>query len=115
LYFLINGHDKQRFYSAIKGQSYEKVPIFRLRRKGRLGTIDAFWQENMAQLLAGAIQFAVLPNQLILTHMAVRTNWRKQGINSRLVDYLKQRYPRRQIVYDSPTKMGQGFIDSYER
>jgi hypothetical protein len=115
LYFLINSHDKQRFYNAIKGQSYEKAPIFGLRRKGRLGTIDAFWQESMSQLLAGAIQFAALPNQLILTHMAVRTNWRKLGINSRLIDLLKQRYPGRQIVYDSPTKMGQGFIDSYER
>lgn len=115
LYFLLNTKDKQRLCTAIKGQSREKAPIFALQRKGRLGTIDAFWRENLTQLLVGAIQFIPFADKLVITHMAVRSNWRKLGINSRLIDYLRQGYPGREVLYSNLSKMGQKFVNSYER
>lgn len=114
LYFLLGSSDKQRLISAIKGKSREKVPIFGLQRIGNYGTIDSFWKTSLAKaVLAGAVQFIPLGDTLIITHMTVKSTWRRLGVNSRLVDYLKQRFPNRKLIFQDVTKMGQQFVEGY--
>lgn len=115
LYFVLEPSDKQRFINAITGRSAEKVPIFGTQRSGGLGTIELFWRTNLAKSsVTGAIQFIPLDKVIIITHMTVRSNWRRLGVNSRLIDYIKQKFPNRKLIFQDATKMGQQFVEGYK-
>lgn len=115
LYFVLEPADKNRLIAAIQGKSPEKVPVFGSHRSGGLGTIEMFWTNPMAKsCIVGAIQFIPNKDTVIITHMTVRSNWRRLGINSRLVDHIKQRFPRRRLIFDNVTKQGQQFVEGYD-
>jgi hypothetical protein len=114
LYFVLEPTDKQRLIAAMQGKSPEKIPIFGTQRIGNLGTIDVFWRALLArECIAGAVQFLPLADTIIITHMAIRSNWRRLGINSRLMDCIKQRFPNRKLIFQDTTKMGQQFVEGY--
>ena len=114
LYFLIETHHRERLVNAIKGRSREKAPIFGTQRVGNSGTIDLFWKTNLAKAaLAGAVQFIPLDDAIVITHMTVRSTWRRLGVNSRLIDHIRQRFPNRKLVFQDVTKSGQQFMEGY--
>ena len=114
LYFLLNSADKERLINAIRGRSKEKAPIFGTQRVGHSGTIDLFWQTSLAKaVLAGAVQFIPLDDAVIITHMTVQSTWRRLGVNSRLIDHIRQRFPNRKLVFQDVTKAGQRFAEGY--
>ncbi len=100
------------FFKLHKAKAWK--PIFPLRRIGRLGTLDAFWQAPMAKTVAAAIQYIPYPDMILITHMVVRPSWRQLGINSRLVDYLQQRF-QKPVAFEDLTDAGQKFVDSYRK
>lgn len=112
LYFLLDGKDKQRLIAAAQGQSLEALPLFPHCRVGNIGTLDAFWLLPLAaNTLAAAIQFIPMQNNVIITHMAVKPQWRRQGINSRLVESVQRRFPYQKIVFHDLTDDGKRFIE----
>jgi len=114
LYFLLNSADKERLINAIRGRSKEKAPIFGTQRVGRAGTIDLFWKTSLAKAaLAGAVQFIPLDDAVIITHMTVQSTWRRLGVNSRLIDHIKQRFPNRKLIFQDVTKAGRQFVEGY--
>jgi len=112
IYLLLDGADRARVLAAAQGQSLEKLPLFPHQRLGDLGTLDAFWQAPLARnTLMAAIQFIPTSQGIIVTHMAVKPKWQRQGINSRMVDCIKRRFPQHQITFHQPTEMGKKFIE----
>jgi len=115
LYFLADAKDKPRLLSALQGQSRETAPIFPLQRTRSLGSIELFWTARLAPLLIGAVQFIPDPQApaLVIAHMTVGTKWRRLGVNSRMIDFIKQSFPGRKLIFQDPTSMGQHFMNGY--
>lgn len=114
IYFLLDPVSKPRLAAAIRGHTPEKAPLFGTQRSGDMGTIDQFWTANIAkETIAGAVQFIPLDTCVVITHMAVRSNWRRLGINARLIDCIKKEFSNKQLVFQDVTSMGQKFVEGY--
>lgn len=91
------------------------IPIFALRRAiGGPGTLPMFWanKENkvITKHMVAAMQYYVTPDEIVLTHMSVQPKYRRQGVNTLLVDTVMSNYPGRKVVFDDPTPDGKRFM-----
>ena len=108
-----------------------RIPVFHLRRAlGGPGTIEMFWQNASTQYLVGAVQYVIgkepAPddpdyeklkdqdfNYLLVTHMAVSTEFQRNKVNTFMIDLLVSHYPHRILYFDDPTDQGRAFMDAY--
>jgi hypothetical protein len=119
-YFLQDEADHPKVTQLIKGQ---EIAIFQQHVPKHLlmqgfGSIDLFWKQPLAKkYLAGALQyhFEDWPHTqvLVLTHMAVKPKWRRNKLNSLMLDYLKTEYPNHRILFHEPTQVGKAFMKVY--
>jgi len=117
LYFLINPDDRPILKEMIQT---EKLPIFPMRRPVYgAGTIDMFWKSNrkFTNKIAGAVQLITDDKRenLVITHMAVKPKWRRQGLNTLMIRIVEQEWPHNEIIFDEPTGEGLKFHKSYGR
>ncbi len=116
LYFLKDSADKQAIIDIIQGGGV--MAVFQNRRGiGMPGTLDAFWRRKdakpLTKLLAGALQF-IDDDKLYLTHMSVRSKWRRNRLNWLMVEEVRESYPSLELVFDDPTDMGRKFMRKYQ-
>jgi hypothetical protein len=96
---------------------FGNIAIFPLHRaRNGLGTLDMFWQNRetkaLTKLLAGAVQYVVLDDEVMITHMSVRPKWRRNGLNTLMIEVIEANNPGKPLVYDNPTDMGKQFMVS---
>lgn len=80
------------------------------------GTIEMFWKnpnfKSLTKQLAGAIQYIVLDDKIVITHMSVPSKWRRNRLNTLMVEAIEQEHPGKPVEYEDPTEMGQKFMKS---
>ena len=82
------------------GQNFGAQPPFeRALRKGK------------HQHIIGFIQGFTNEEEIYVMFMKVRPNYRRNSINSKMIQALKKEYPRAVIKFENPTDMGNKFID----
>lgn len=117
LCFVEEPKNKKLLIKIAKGEIGGEIPMFALHRPiASRGTLDMFWSRPLnRKILGGAIQFFPIPSKkiLVLTHMAVKPKWRRQGLNTKMVEYLQARYPGYELRFHSPTDMGASFMEKY--
>ena len=117
LCFVEKPADKKLLLKVAKGEAEGDIPMFAQRRPiGSRGTIAMFWSRPLnKKILAGAIQYYPMDQKkiLVLTHMAVKEKWRRQGLNTQMIEYLKARYPDYQLLFHEPTDDGEAFMKKY--
>ena len=120
LYFLQDEADRPAVIDRIKNQD---VAIFQphvprhLLWRG-IGSISLFWKHSLARkYLAGALQyhFEIWPSGEVLvgTHMAVKPKWRRNKLNSLMIDFLHSEYPNHRILFHELTQDGKAFMKVY--
>jgi len=95
----------------------ESFPIFPRARMGwGPGTIEMFWKSRgngkFLKLIAGAVQFYTEDGKLVITHMSVRPKWRRNRVNTLMIDTAAEYHPGLEVVFDDPTEMGKSFMRS---
>lgn len=120
LYFLQDEADRPAVIDRIKSQDLAifqpHVPLHLLWRG--TGSISLFWKHSLAKkYLAGALQyhFETWPSGevLVLTHMAVKSKWRRNKLNSLMIDFLHSEYPNHRILFHELTQDGKAFMKVY--
>jgi GNAT superfamily N-acetyltransferase len=116
LYFLQDGADRPALRKMV--QLSDIIAMFPRRRRAMFGpgTLDMFWQnpktKALTKLLAGAVQYVVLGKEVMITHMSVRPKWRRNGINTLMIEAIEATNPGKPLVYEDPTDMGKKFMAS---
>ena len=82
------------------------------------GSIPIFWKHSLAKkYLAGALQyhFETWPSGevLVLTHMAVKFKWRRNKLNTLMINFLRSEHPNHRILFHEPTQDGKAFIAAF--
>lgn len=118
LYFLIDPANRPELADKIR--KGDKMPIFpNYRPYHAPGTIDQFWASDrkFTNKLAGACQYVPYEDEkiLLITHMSVKAAWRRQGLNTLMINAISQEYPDYEIVFDDPTSDGKKFHKSFGR
>ena len=123
-YLLKDSEDMEEFIEVLKEEHPNKkllMPLFQMRQKiGGIGTIPAFWKGQAAKkFLVGAVQYWVPKDVdehgdiLVVTHMAVSWQYRRNKVNAYMFDHLAEKYPDKEIYFHELTEMGRSFMDSY--
>jgi ribosomal protein S18 acetylase RimI-like enzyme len=126
MYCLQDEADRPEIVKAVQSQDF---PMFQQHMSIRMawsqgGSLGAFWKHKIAKrYLAGAVQFhhedwktiEGPKNVLVLTHMAVKPKYRKNKLNTHMVDYIiKNRDEAHDlVVFHEPTKDGWAFMKAY--
>lgn len=114
LYFLQDTADQP---ALIKMAESGDIAIYPRHRPmfGR-GTIERFWQnpetKALTKLLAGAVQYVIFDDEIMVTHMSVRPKWRRNGLNTLMIEAIEAANPGKPVVYEEPTDMGKKFMAS---
>lgn len=114
LYLLLDSDDRPAIVDDVKAG---KVAIYPRRRAvGGPGTLDMFWRsrnvKSITKLLVGAVQYAVLDDKVVITHMSVLPKWRRNRLNTLMIEAIAQDHPGMPFEYDAPTDMGEKFMTS---
>lgn len=113
LYFLKDSKNRSEVITHVQQGT---MPVFPIHRPGYggPGTLDLFWShppfKPVTKYLAAAMQYVVLDDEIVITHMSVRPMYRRQHLNSLLVDFVVERNPNRKVVFDDPTDQGKKFM-----
>jgi hypothetical protein len=113
--YMLEDSDSMGEARELLGQSF---PIFPIVRMGwGPGTIDMFWKSKgngkFLKMIVAAAQFHTdVDGKLVITHMAVRPKWRRNRVNTFLIDSIAERHPELELVFDDPTDMGKSFMRS---
>lgn len=113
LYLMEDSANIPRLQAAILGDSKDAFPLFPIRVPYGVGAIDMFWQQRLAKLMAGAVQYVVTPDRIIITHMAVKAKWRRQKLNTKMIQLIMQKYPSRTLSFLQVTEDGRKFVESF--
>jgi hypothetical protein len=113
LYFLKDSEKKAEVIQHVQEGLMAAFPMHRPGYGGP-GTLDLFWShprfKPITKRLAAAMQYIVLEDEIVITHMSVRPMYRRQRLNSLLVDFVVERNPSRKVVFDDPTDQGRKFM-----
>lgn len=127
LYLLQDPKDREKIAEAAKEGDF---PLFQQylpmsMRFGSGGTIGLFWKHPIARkYLVGALQYHFedwkvgaegTVRALVLTHMAVKPRYRKNKLNTLMIDYLRMEGDRGYdlVVFHDPTADGKAFMKAY--
>ena len=89
-------------------------PLFPLRRAiGGPGTLEMFLKNKAVKKVIAAVQYYTYKGDVIITHMVVRSKWRRAHINKLLIVTIIDYTQPVNIWWDDPTEMGRGFIWGY--
>jgi len=93
------------------------IPLFGYRRDFMgPGTIDQLWRTAFAKRhVIGAAKFTVEENRVIVTHMAVKKAFRRNRINTFMLEKLQEEYPGKAIQFHELTEEGRGFMEAWGR
>jgi hypothetical protein len=95
------------------------LPIFPMHRPiGGRGTIEMFWSRRRATYgVVAAIQYHVVADAdqtvLGITHMSVRKPWRRNHINTHLMNWLRKHTLADSVKYYDLTQDGKKFVENY--
>jgi hypothetical protein len=125
-YFLQDNKDRDPVINAIKTGD---IPIFQQHLPMQVvwrvgGSISLFWKHPIARkYIASAVQFHFEDwkttrkpegeRVMVLTHMAVKPRYRRNKLNTLLIDYLIASEKPEVVVFHDPTKDGKAFMETY--
>ena len=92
-------------------------PIKTLGNAFTLSPITDVWRKSKARgkkEVLGMIEAYLDDKELIIQMMSVRNPYRKNRINSFMLDQLKENFPGRELVFEDPTDDGWKFIANYD-
>ena len=85
--------------TAMRGMFNQTTPFYKALRgkknKHILGFIQGFTDEDA----------------IYVSFMKVRTGYRRNTINSKMMQILKNKYPNAEVIFEDPTELGNKFID----
>jgi hypothetical protein len=92
-------------------------PIKTLYNAFSVSPITDVWRKSKARgkkEVLGMIEAYLDDKELIIQMMSVRNPYRKNRINSFMIDELKQKFPSHELVFEDPTDDGWKFIANYD-
>jgi len=122
-YFFINPASRDLFERITTTDTRETIPLFsQWAPMGSPGTIGMFWRHKLSRKLAGAVQW--FPDEevdgerwwppepaIVVTHMTTKPQWRRTGVNSRMMRHLSDSFPGRPILFHDLTPDGRAFME----
>jgi hypothetical protein len=118
LYMFKEEAERDKFYEGVAAGKVTP-PIFQMYRPGifGLGTIDLFLKKKETKKMVAAVQCFVDTDgdkkTLVVTHMVVKPTYRREHINTFLVDYLVHQTGATAIEFDDLTDKGREFMLRY--
>jgi hypothetical protein len=73
------------------------------------------FQKPGTEHILGLLQGHSDEKSIYIDMMSVRTAWRRNRINSLMIDALRSCYPKAKLEYSSPTQAGEKFIKGYSK
>lgn len=61
--------------------------------------------------ILGFIQGFSDEDEIYVDYMKVRTGYRKNSINQKMIQIIQKEFPSAEVVFSKPTKLGKGFIN----
>lgn len=122
LYFVEDPKSIQVLLDAAKStdRNADPLPFFMLRRPiGGIGSIPQFWKNKIAKkYIAGAIQFFVEPDKIVLCFMTVKPKFRRNRLNTHMINEIVNQFTvgpdgPRDLFFHEPTKDGWAYMKYY--
>lgn len=116
MWFFRSPTGRQRYLEILDDpEAKETVPIFPVRLPVGFGpgSLERFWKVKTSKLLVGAIQFSVTDDQIVITHMSVKPKYRRNRVNSFMIDEIKKTFPDKGLFFHELTKQGRAFMKKY--
>lgn len=109
----------ENWVDKVNAGEYDLVmfPIKTLSNAFTLSPITDVWRKSKARgktEVLGMIEAYLDDKELIIQMMSVRNPYRKNRINSFMLDSLKEKFPTHELVFEDPTNDGWNFIASYD-
>jgi GNAT superfamily N-acetyltransferase len=81
--------------------------------------ISDVWKKKFQQAghehILGMLEANTMPDEIYIDMMTVRPKYRRNGINTQMIDALKDIFPDAKVTYSSPTSDGEKFLKTYNR
>lgn len=77
--------------------------------------ISDIWKIKDSKPFIGAIEAYVKEEEILIKMMSVRPGFKKNHINSMMIDLLKNQFPNKKIIYWHPTDDGKKFMKKYNK
>lgn len=81
--------------------------------------INDVWKEKFAKKgtehILGILEGYTDENQIYVKLMTVRPKYKRNTINSKMIQFLKEEFPKAEVTFSSPTPQGQKFIDAFQK
>lgn len=101
---------EKAFLRALQSQDSD-LPIFLDRAGYGVGTLDLFMKKPLRKKhLLGGLQFRVLPDKIVVSHMIVDAKHRRRGLNSFMIQQALDSFGLKKAAYYAPTKAGAAFV-----
>jgi hypothetical protein len=113
LYLFATEEDRAAMGEGIKAGTIVP-PIFPLRRGiAGPGTLEIFLKTKSAKKVIAAVQYYTYEGDLFVTHMVVRSKWRRARLNTLLINAIIDDTKPVNIWWDDPTREGEKFMAGY--
>jgi len=118
LYFAVDEACVERIKSAINSDG-QSPPIYQDSRAVHgPGTIELFWRNKISrECLVGALQFHLrkADSSMIVTHMSVKRPFRRQGVNSFMLEVAKRSFDPevKSVLFYGLTVDGEKFMKAW--
>jgi hypothetical protein len=96
-----------------------KIPMLMVPRGAGMNggnPITDIWNRRYAkpgtEHILGVIEGNTNENEIYIEMMTVRPKYRRNSINSKMIQYIRNKFPMAKVTYSSPTKDGKKFITS---
>lgn len=73
------------------------------------------YQQSGHEHILGLLEGSTMPDSIYVDYMSVRPHYRRNRINSLMIEVLKTSYPDAKVSFSSATPDGQKFIKSYTK
>jgi len=116
LYLFADPADRKEMYENLKADRVKQPPLFHRHRPaygGHPGTLEAFWKNRATSKMMAAVQYYADGDTLVVTHMTVKPKWRRNRVNTFLVDWVMNHVGTKRVVFEEPTEEGGKFMKTY--
>lgn len=106
----------ERLKDVLRGDEEGIVPLFPAgQMSGRGDAIIAPFRRGKASKgLVAVVRYIIRADQIYIDMMAVKSDWRRRGVNTAMIKTIAERFPNNRIIFSPPTEQGQRFIEARE-
>lgn len=112
MWLLDDPAEVKKIVAGERGLSFFDPPRMSMSARSPIESI--FLKGKDSKNVVAAVVYQIKPDSLVIHMMAVKKGFRRNKVNSFMIDVIKKEHPGLEVVFDSPTPDGKKFITGYE-